>query len=74
VRQILHNLLSNAIKFTPSGVVSLSVSARRRDIVFTVTDTGIGIAPDKLALLFDKFVQADASSTRRFGGSGTRTY
>ena len=70
VRQILHNLLSNAIKFTPSGVVSLSVSARRRDIVFTVTDTGIGIAPDKLALLFDKFVQADASTTRRFGGSG----
>jgi signal transduction histidine kinase/CheY-like chemotaxis protein len=70
VRQILHNLLSNAIKFTPSGVVSLSVRARCGDIVFAVTDTGIGIAPDKLHVLFDKFVQADASTTRRFGGSG----
>jgi PAS domain S-box-containing protein len=70
LRQILHNLVSNAVKFTASGAVGLSVRRAGRSVSFTVTDTGIGIPADKLAGLFDKFVQADASTTRRFGGSG----
>jgi PAS domain S-box-containing protein len=75
VRQILLNLLANAIKFTERGEVELSI--RRVDaagegcrLCFTVRDTGIGIAPDTLERLFQPFAQADASTTRRFGGSG----
>jgi PAS domain S-box-containing protein len=70
VRQILHNLLSNAIKFTASGEVRLSVRRSGGRVSIAVADTGIGIAGDKLDSLFDKFVQADASTTRRFGGTG----
>ncbi len=73
--QALLNLLSNAIKFTERGRVSLRISALAAgpgDIAlrFTVRDTGIGIAADKLGELFGAFVQADASTTRRFGGTG----
>ena len=71
LRQILGNLLSNAIKFTVEGAVaarfSLGPSGALR---LTVADTGVGIAPDKLPTLFDKFVQADNSTTRQFGGTG----
>jgi signal transduction histidine kinase/FixJ family two-component response regulator len=71
LRQILGNLLSNAVKFTPQGsvkaVVDLSPSGALR---FTVADTGVGIAPEKLPSLFEKFTQADNSATRRFGGTG----
>ncbi|MBI1405020.1 MAG: response regulator [Caulobacter sp.] len=71
LRQILGNLLSNALKFTVEGAVaarfSLSPAGALR---LTVADTGIGIASDKLPTLFDKFVQADNSTTRRFGGTG----
>jgi signal transduction histidine kinase/AmiR/NasT family two-component response regulator len=71
LRQILNNLISNAVKFTVEGAVaarfSLSPTGALR---LTVADTGIGIASDKLPSLFDKFVQADNSTTRRFGGSG----
>ncbi len=71
LRQILQNLLSNAIKFTASGGVRLRVdvcdAGRLR---FDVTDTGIGMSPDQTARLFQKFVQADASTTRRYGGTG----
>ncbi|MGB1276686.1 MAG: ATP-binding protein, partial [Nannocystaceae bacterium] len=76
VQQTLVNLLSNAIKFTPErGEVAVCVSATKHDddvyeIRFSVRDTGIGIAPEKLDGLFDAFVQEDASTTRRFGGSG----
>jgi signal transduction histidine kinase/CheY-like chemotaxis protein len=75
LRQILTNLLSNAIKFTDYGEVSLSVAATpsqegRIELLFCVADTGIGIPPEKLTSIFDAFVQADASSTRRFGGTG----
>ncbi len=75
LRQILLNLLGNAIKFTARGHVLLAVS-RRRDVaagdrlVVRVEDTGIGIAPEKVADLFRDFSQLDTSISRRFGGSG----
>ncbi|THD78813.1 MAG: PAS domain S-box protein [Phenylobacterium sp.] len=70
VRQILYNLVSNALKFTEKGAVKVAVGHRAGNLVLTVTDTGIGIAPEKLAALFQKFVQADATTTRRYGGTG----
>jgi signal transduction histidine kinase/CheY-like chemotaxis protein len=76
-RQILSNLLGNAIKFTARGQIRLLGHALPNPGVpaqqwcrFTVEDTGIGIAPDALDKLFQRFVQADESTTRRFGGSG----
>ncbi len=75
IRQILLNLLSNAIKFTQAGEVVVASRCLANDgqgvkIEWAVTDTGIGIAPDKIGLLFRDFVQADDSINRRFGGSG----
>ena len=75
VRQILLNLVSNAIKFTPTGEVVISARCLQRDaanatIEWSVSDTGIGIPPDRIKDLFQDFVQADNSITRRFGGSG----
>jgi len=75
LRQILTNLFGNAIKFTAEGRVSLTVSvyAVHEDqitLLFGVSDTGVGIDPEKLASIFDAFVQADTSTTRRFGGTG----
>ncbi|MCC8404200.1 transporter substrate-binding domain-containing protein [Paraburkholderia sp. MMS20-SJTN17] len=75
LRQILFNLLGNAIKFTPKGEVGVSVSivedrADSQTLDLTVQDTGIGIAPDVQAGLFEPFVQAESSTTRRFGGTG----
>ena len=78
VRQVLVNLLSNAVKFTPSGSVCVRVDAAPAEpeagaaveVRFAVEDTGIGIAPGKLALVFESFSQADASTTRQFGGTG----
>lgn len=71
LRQILFNLLSNAIKFTPDGNVALSVDRSAGGACrFTISDSGIGIAPDKMEAIFDPFRQADSSTTRRFGGSG----
>ena len=75
LRQILTNLLSNAVKFTDEGEVTLSVKGRQAGdgkaaLQFTVRDTGIGIPPDRIGQIFDKFVQADKSTTRRYGGTG----
>ena len=70
VRQIVYNLVSNAVKFTDRGEVSVAVSVAAPHLVFKVSDTGPGIAADRLGALFQKFVQADTSTTRRFGGSG----
>ena len=75
LRQILTNLVGNAVKFTTQGEIETQVSVveERGDVVtlrFTVRDTGIGIAPDDLGRIFDGFVQADESMTRKYGGSG----
>ena len=70
VRQVLYNLVSNALKFTQAGEVKVSISAGQAGLTLTVTDTGIGIAPERLDQLFQKFEQADTSSTRKFGGTG----
>ncbi len=73
VKQILMNLLSNAAKFTTNGEIILQVrrsSNRSPNLIFSVTDTGIGIASDKLAQIFNPFSQADGSTTRKFGGTG----
>lgn len=70
LQQILTNLLSNAVKFTDTGEVSLSVSQQQDGIHFTVTDSGIGIAPEYIGRLSVPFEQGDSSTTRKFGGSG----
>ncbi len=70
VRQILHNLVSNAVKFTDHGSVEVGISHDKGCLILRVADTGIGIPLDRMARIFDRFVQADASMTRRYGGSG----
>ena len=84
LRQVLMNLLGNAIKFTEKGSVEVHMEVTARVTVgdeaaasgemiglrCTVTDTGIGIAPDRLARVFDEFMQAESDHTRRFGGTG----
>jgi two-component system, sensor histidine kinase and response regulator len=75
LRQVLLNLLGNAIKFTSEGQVSVDVSvadagARPARLLFSVTDTGIGVPAAKLESIFKPFEQADGSTTRRFGGTG----
>ncbi len=84
LQQILKNLLSNAFKFTERGKVSLSISAAEEGwnpdnetlnraksvLLFSVTDTGIGISPDKQHIIFEAFQQADGSTSRKYGGTG----
>jgi HAMP domain-containing protein/signal transduction histidine kinase/CheY-like chemotaxis protein len=71
LQQVLRNLLSNAFKFTPAGTVALRVlrDADER-ISFAVADSGVGIAPDKLASIFEAFQQADGTTSRKYGGTG----
>ena len=75
LRQVLLNLLGNAIKFTESGEVALRVAPDADSSVpgalrFTISDTGIGIPGEKLGAVFERFTQADSSTTRRYGGTG----
>jgi CheY-like chemotaxis protein/nitrogen-specific signal transduction histidine kinase len=75
LRQVLLNLLSNAVKFTNNGMVKLMAAIESFDehsvnIQFTVKDSGIGMSPEQAAKIFEPFVQADSSTTRRFGGTG----
>ncbi len=75
IRQVVTNLVGNAVKFTPQGHVLISAECVQLDgehaqIRVSVSDTGIGIAPEKVGLLFEKFSQADTSTTRKYGGTG----
>ena len=78
LRQVILNLIGNALKFTEHGEVKLTIRRAEREATgpeeyafeFSVADTGIGIQPDKLDLIFDTFQQADGSTTRKFGGTG----
>ena len=75
LRQVLLNLVSNAIKFTEAGEVTIEVTVRKdtgsgSEIHFAVSDTGIGIPPDRIDRLFKSFSQVDSSTTREFGGTG----
>jgi len=75
VTQVINNLLGNAFKFTPKGKVMFSAALQKRgpdylQVVFTVKDTGIGIAADKIDKIFESFTQADVKTTRKYGGTG----
>jgi signal transduction histidine kinase/DNA-binding response OmpR family regulator len=75
LRQIMINLIANAVKFTAQGEIILNVEVQEKNergyqLLFSVTDTGIGIAPEGLEKLFRAFQQADSSTTRRYGGTG----
>ncbi len=74
LRQILLNILSNACKFTENGHISLILKSQQtttvNNIVFEISDTGIGIKSEQVGLLFEPFVQADNSTTRKYGGTG----
>ncbi|MFG6413676.1 MHYT domain-containing protein [Roseateles sp. DC23W] len=73
VQQVLVNLVGNAIKFTEQGAVTLRMRHEAGQIHLVVIDTGIGIAANRIEHIFDPFAQADASTTRRFGGTGLGT-
>ena len=73
IRQVLSNLIGNAVKFTEKGSISLSISSQGSSVKFVITDTGIGMTQEQLARVFDAFAQADASMSRRFGGTGLGT-
>lgn len=76
IKQILSNLVSNAIKFTPQGKIDIRVykgemlNGKKFVLCIEVEDTGIGVPPNKIPLLFEPFVQADSSTTRKYGGTG----
>jgi len=81
LRQVLTNLLNNAIKFTEQGSVKVELTVKNNvppthtngdetTILFSIIDTGIGIAAENLNIIFDKFIQADGSTTRKYGGTG----
>ncbi|MCP4951282.1 MAG: response regulator [Proteobacteria bacterium] len=75
LRQILSNLLDNALKFTDTGTISLTVgpAEKANHIQFSLSDTGIGMSKAQLDRIFEPFIQADQSTTRRFGGTGLGT-
>lgn len=70
IRQVVMNLVGNALKFTSEGSTTISLGVRDGQIRIEVADTGVGIPADRLERIFERFTQADQSTTRRFGGSG----
>ena len=71
VRQILLNLISNAVKFTETGSVTVDVSRNDKNVIeIVVTDTGIGMSDEAQQSIFERFNQADSSTTRKYGGTG----
>jgi signal transduction histidine kinase len=75
IGQVITNLIANALKFTHQGHVDINVDCEEQTgaealLRISVEDTGIGVPEDKLAMIFEKFVQADGSVTRRYGGTG----
>lgn len=74
IRQVILNLIGNAVKFTEQGTIDVTVSVNRErnphEIEVSVRDSGIGIAPDRLEVIFDQFAQADGSTARKYGGTG----
>jgi signal transduction histidine kinase/CheY-like chemotaxis protein len=75
IRQMIINLCSNAVKFTEKGGITIELNCQRlseniENVIIKVIDTGIGVEPEKQHLIFEKFVQADSSINRKFGGSG----
>jgi len=75
LRQVLINLLSNAVKFTSSGVIDFQMEVKnitnnKATVYFEVADTGIGITPEQMEIIFDPFTQAESGNTRKYGGTG----
>jgi len=70
IKQILFNLIDNANKFTYQGEIKISLKQQSQQLIINIEDTGIGIAENKLQHIFEEFVQADISTTRRYGGTG----
>lgn len=70
LQQIFYNLIGNAIKFTPKGTITISAQPKNEQLFISITDTGIGIKPDKLDRIFESFEQGDGSTAREYGGTG----
>jgi len=75
IRQILNNILSNAIKFTSSGVIDFAMEVKnisddKATLYFEIKDTGIGMTPEQIAIIYDPFIQAESGNTRKYGGTG----
>lgn len=70
LNQVLVNILNNAVKYTPAGKISLDIHSASDVIIFQIQDSGVGIPEDKIANIFDAFIQTDDSDTRKYGGTG----
>jgi signal transduction histidine kinase len=70
LKVVLRNLIGNAVKFTPQGSITVKASPKRGGVEVSVTDTGVGIPPDAVAVIFEPFRQVDSSATRQYGGAG----
>jgi signal transduction histidine kinase len=70
LKVVLRNLMSNAVKFTPQGSIAVQASAKSGGIEVSVTDTGIGIPPEAMAIIFEPFYQIESSAARQYNGAG----